>query len=268
MNNNEKKCDICDITSDFKSIIWCNKANMFLCPKHKRQFYRYGYFKDNNKRTTHDKNNYIIKTEIAKIELYNNKGDVKDYAIIDIEDVDRCKQYKWYLTNGYVETKINKKKMRLTRFLLNYDGELFIDHINRNTLDNRKINLRIVPNCVNCANKEAVGVTLLKNNKWFAYFQRCQKRYSVGIFDSKQEAIEARKKAVELFDNASQVLVTEYLRKIKNIPTGVLPSPSGKWIANLYKDNKSNYLGTFKHIEEAIEAIEKARQNAENKILV
>ena len=255
-----KKCEVCDITTDLRKIFWCGRANMFLCTKHKRQFYRYGYFTDDNQRSTHDRNAYIVESEISKMELYDNKGNIKNYALIDTEDVEKCKQHKWHLTNGYVETKINKKRIRLMRFLLDYDGELFIDHINRNTLDNRKANLRIVPNCVNCANKEVIGVTLLKNNKWFAYFQRCGKRYSVGTFDTKQEAIDARKKAVELFDSTSQNLIDEYMERIKNTPIGIIPSPSGKWIANLYKDNKSNYLGTFKHIEEAIEALEKARQ--------
>ena len=81
------------------------------------------------------------------------------------------------------------------------DTGLEIDHINRDSLDNRIENLRLVSHSANMAN-----ISLLKNNtsghagvvkdsqrkgKWRAYHLR----KTIGVFASKEQAIEARQQA-------------------------------------------------------------------------
>lgn len=65
------------------------------------------------------------------------------FAIIDKEDMERCKEMGvWVLTSaGYVMN--NKNKIYLHRFILNAEKDIEVDHINHNLLDNRKKNLRL-----------------------------------------------------------------------------------------------------------------------------
>ena len=62
----------------------------------------------------------------------------------DLEDYDKIKDYYWYENDqGYVMTRINGKKIRMHRLILNPPDDLVVDHIFHNTLDNRKEFMRI-----------------------------------------------------------------------------------------------------------------------------
>lgn len=133
-------------------------------------------------------------------------------VFIDPEDFERLSKFKWYYVgykkggrdNGYAWTKINKRTVRMHRLIINCPENLEVDHINRNGLDNRKKNLRIVThrgNMFNLSlaknNKSGVrGVHLYKKTgKWTAQLQIDRKGYHLGFFDKKIDAIEARKTA-------------------------------------------------------------------------
>ena len=76
------------------------------------------------------------------------------YSVIDYEDYDKVKKYSWHITSGYLGTAFvdngKRKELFLHNFVMNkltFDGKgqiETIDHINRNPLDNRKRNLRLV----------------------------------------------------------------------------------------------------------------------------
>lgn len=89
------------------------------------------------------RNDYCIENNIAYIEIAENK-----YTIIDFEDLDKVIKYAWYINNkGYVYTRQNGKTMFLPRVIMNVidntEKQVTVDHINHNTLDNRRCNLRI-----------------------------------------------------------------------------------------------------------------------------
>ena len=76
-----------------------------------------------------------------EIKLSNGK-----YTIIDDEDYSLIAEYRWHFDKGYAKAhkKDNKRRWILMhRLIMNPPNDKFIDHINRNKLDNRKRNLRL-----------------------------------------------------------------------------------------------------------------------------
>lgn len=82
-----------------------------------------------------------------------------NYAIVDDEDYELVTGYRWYLTNGYARsekmTDYNRDRVRMHSLILKKHGipHKRVDHINRNRLDNRKINLRPATTRQNSMNK-------------------------------------------------------------------------------------------------------------------
>ena len=100
--------------------------------------------------------------------IINKQGTVLNVKI-DKEDIDKVKQYRWCARydktiDGYYieawERGKNRKRLKLHRFVMDCPNDMQVDHINRDTLDNRKINLRICTQAENAQNK-----SMYKNNK-------------------------------------------------------------------------------------------------------
>lgn len=203
-----RKCSICNKTSEETRII--KNQNIDYCRKHYLQIYRHGKTLD---RTIYDKNEIKIYEEYAEIILYDTKGNIKTRALIDIEDVEKCKEIKWYhRKNGKQEyvygTSLDGEKIILHRFILNTKINDIVDHINHNGLDNRKINLRICLHKENIRNQnkeKIIGVNYdKKRNKWVAQITKDYKNYFLGRFDTFEEAIIARIEAeTRLFEQFS-----------------------------------------------------------------
>ena len=157
------------------------------------------------KRTIYDPNEIVIYDTYAEIIIYDRKGNEKARALIDIEDVDKVKIYKWSLNGrGYVMCRINGKRISLHRFIMNCPENMVVDHINHNKLDNRKCNLRICTQSQNTMNKrkqsnntsEYTGVYWYKaRSKWRVYITVNGKRIDLGYYDNLEEAIKVRKQA-------------------------------------------------------------------------
>jgi hypothetical protein len=74
-------------------------------------------------------------------------------AQVDDEDLERVNPYRWSFGDRYVISKIDGKMTRLHRFILRPPPGLHVDHINHDTLDNRKDNLRLCTHSMNMANR-------------------------------------------------------------------------------------------------------------------
>lgn len=264
MNGEVRKCDVCGVTNETHIIKKIAYLNCYLCAKHKAQMYRYGIITDPSPRTTVDRNEIRIKDQYAELIIRNKTQEIVGVALIDLDDVDKCREIKWTLDkNGYVRG--GKDKVRLHRFLLNYNGDLDIDHINRNKLDNRKDNLRIVPRAINAQNNSAMGISYdVKTNKWRARIQRYGNYYDVGSYNTPEEAHLARMEEIKELDSEKEALLEQYELR-KGIPeTGIWPSPSGKWISSFCIDQSKHYVGTFETKKEAMDARNKAIKEHNN----
>ena len=153
-------------------------------------------------------NNIIIKDNYAVIEIKSKKYGYK-YSYIDIDDVNKISNIFWhvcYMYENYFNVvgwdKIQKKEISLHRYLLNAPQGKQVDHINRNPLDNRKNNLRIVTHSENQLNKSLLktnnsgvkGIRIRKNGKWQARIMLNKKSISIGHFNTLEEAKIAREK--------------------------------------------------------------------------
>lgn len=117
-------------------------------------------------------------------------------------------------SDGYALVCFNNKVYRLHRlFILGFENysicPYVIDHINRNILDNRMENLRIVNKQKNEYNEKPLrtnntsgikGVLWDKENKkWYAQITYFGKTIKIGRYISKEDAIVARLKSEMLF---------------------------------------------------------------------
>ena len=153
---------------------------------------------------------------MKKIELTQNQ-----YALVDDEDFDKLNQYKWCaqyssgVESFYAVRGENQKILLMHRIIMNTPRGMQTDHINHNTLDNRKENLRICTGSQNQMNlikhKKATsnykGVTIVKKmykntiyKYWYARICVNRKVIELGYFRNEIQAVKAyNKKAKELF---------------------------------------------------------------------
>lgn len=97
----------------------------------------------------------------------------------------------------------NHWKEYLHRLIMEPPKGKVVDHINRNPLDNRRMNLRVVTIQQNLRNQKRPNNTSGQNgvsfnklsNRWEAYITTDYKRRNLGLFDKLEDAIKARKTA-------------------------------------------------------------------------
>ena len=145
-------------------------------------------------------------------------------TIVDDEDFDIFNKYRWFLhSSGYSCRKENyyfnnirrTHTIYLHREIINCPKNKFVDHINHETLDNRKENLRVVTNQENHMNGCKRNGTSSKYkgvykhthaNKWQAQLTFNQQLFYLGIFNSEVEAAKAyNEKAKELFGDYAKL---------------------------------------------------------------
>lgn len=130
-------------------------------------------------------------------------------AMVDDSDYEMLNKVKWCAIVGRsgvyarrllpkVDGKHGIQRMHRVIMGLPDTGFPHVDHINGNTVDNRKCNLRIVTNRQNCMNRHQKksskypGVTWAKReSRWVAQAQIDGKHISLGYFKSEEDAHKA-----------------------------------------------------------------------------
>ena len=151
------------------------------------------------------KNKIIIGSKYAEVVLNSNKyGELR--SKIDLKDIDKISNIFWNVyngTNGFYVSGYNKKTKNtmefIHKYILDYYGSMEIDHINRDPLDNRRCNLRLVSRSTNQLNKSCPKNNLLgikgirmHHGKYQARIMVNKKSISIGHFNTLNEAIIAR----------------------------------------------------------------------------
>lgn len=188
----EHACEVCGRKS-FKKF----KANgMVLCNKHYKQWRRFGKFTDTSPLTQKDRNTFETDGAITRIQLRDVHYNVIGEAMIDTEDLPKVRYTKWRLSHGYANNasrKLRPQSVHMHHAVLEVGNEVFVDHINHDTLDNRKKNLRIVTKSQNAMNMNSKGVSWnVKASKWYAYIKKNRRMVNLGMYTHEEEALLAR----------------------------------------------------------------------------
>ncbi len=211
-------------------------------------------------------------SEVYEIRLTNTD----EVTLIDAEDFERAGHINWYKdTNGYVCK--NKyigngkwKGLKLHRMIIEAkDGEI-VDHINRNRLDNRKENLRIVSHLENAQNaslaknnKSGYKGVHFRNGKYSAMIRINGHLKHIGTFETAEEAAKAYNvmaeehfgeyAALNDVDHAGYIIPER--RKAWSEYRGVTyHKHKKKWYAFIQLDGKTRHIGVYLTEEEAARA--------------
>ena len=139
------------------------------------------------------KNNYSLLGEVTRLSVGR-----KDFCLIDTSDYCIVKKFVWTISNSgkykYVKCSKTKKHayIMMHRLIMKAPRDKFVDHINHDTLDNRRCNLRICTNSqnqMNSVNKKThskskfLGVTWVKSSSsWIGRISAGGKRIHLGTF--------------------------------------------------------------------------------------
>lgn len=141
-------------------------------------------------------NPYTIDGEVVTMTTHDGRK-----FTIDKTDLNKVLRYTWcYSKTGYLVATIDKKTTKITRYLLNPPKDKVVDHINGDTSDNRRCNLRICTNTENARNarkpinskNKYIGVSKTKNGTYTAHIMYNRKTIYLGTYKTEEEAYQAR----------------------------------------------------------------------------
>jgi hypothetical protein len=130
------------------------------------------------------------------------------WTILDLLDYYRLRKYRWIVGGkdgkfyAMRAVKVSEREIKLIsmhREIMNAPAGMLVDHRNRNSLDNRRANLRLATPSQNSYNRQKInskktsskyrGVTYNKrDNKWTSRIKVNGKTLWLGYFDNEMDA--------------------------------------------------------------------------------
>ena len=122
-------------------------------------------------------------------------------ALVDDEDYERVNEFKWHAVkhkNNKSPYACRKKSIKgkkttilMHRFILGAKKGEYVDHIDRDGLNNQRSNIRICTQAQNCANRDmstrgntkykGLRYFTMKDGKTYPYFYFCNHRLGVNL---------------------------------------------------------------------------------------
>lgn len=135
---------------------------------------------------------------MKRIPLYGKNG-LGKYAIVSDEDFEELSKYRWRVQKdsitkglGYVCKGGTKNRLYMHRKIMGDKDGFVVDHINRNTLDNRRENLRHLTPRNSCMNRRIFGIGAgRRGNKWRSQISINGIKKHLGLYATKDEAHQA-----------------------------------------------------------------------------
>ena len=151
------------------------------------------------------KQNYY---EIKDNYVFMKMSNTNDITVFDIENLNKFKKHLWHIHKNYVYTTIGNDRVSMASMVIGKpQGNLVIDHIKSfnnipKSLNNTKENLRIVTQQKNLMNRTKqrrkctsnyIGVSYhISRNKWQATIGINGKNKHLGLYNTEEEAYQAR----------------------------------------------------------------------------
>lgn len=147
--------------------------------------------------------------DVPGIPLRRRDGTVL-YALVDPEDFVAINEWRWcvivdgdrrYAYRNGTDADGSRCSIYMAREIMGLERDLdfVVDHINRNTLDNRKANLRVISRLRNAQNVPSKGGTSRfrgvywhsRSQRWVAQCHWQRRNYWLGFHDTEEEAAAA-----------------------------------------------------------------------------
>lgn len=200
-------------------------------------------------------------------------------TLVDTMDYSMLIKYKWMFHGGYARRVEKGQTVHLHRFIMRCPYDLEVDHINRNKLDNRRANLRIVTRQQNMCNKSSYkesssiykGVTWHKKDKiWHAQIRFNNRIHYLGSYEEEVIAAYAYNIFAKKYFGEYAVLndvPNVDISKYKNLNTKGTSKYKGiiyrnfKWIARITINGNRKILGYYNNEVDAALAYNLAYKN-------